>query len=116
MLHLENDPVQCVAIIVDDIDKYSAAWAKVFAVDKPKVITTDAPGIAQTKYEGRPSNAGAKMAFLFARNIWIKLIEPIGPDSVWAEFLRTHGPGVHHISWEVDDLEQTIGQLGLKQA
>jgi methylmalonyl-CoA/ethylmalonyl-CoA epimerase len=41
----------------------------------------------------------------------LELLCPYRDDSVIARFLRERGPGVHHVSFEVEDLDQAIAEL-----
>lgn len=41
----------------------------------------------------------------------IELLEPTSPDSPIARFLEKNGPGIHHIAYEVPDIEAAIAQL-----
>ena len=43
--------------------------------------------------------------------IRFELIEPLGEESFVARFLRERGPGVHHITIEVTDMEQAATVL-----
>ena len=110
---MKDTAITQIALIVNDIEKYAAAWAKVFGVETPKWFMTDGKDKAHTKYEGKDSDARAKLAFLHAKNITVELIEPVGPDSVWMEHLKRHGPSVHHIALDAPDMQQTISKLGL---
>jgi methylmalonyl-CoA/ethylmalonyl-CoA epimerase len=38
----------------------------------------------------------------------IELVQPSEPDSPIAKFLESKGPGIHHICFEVDDIEAEI--------
>ena len=40
-----------------------------------------------TTYRGKPSDAKAKLTFFQLENITIELIEPVGENSTWKEFL-----------------------------
>lgn len=110
---MRDTAITQIAIIVDDIEKYAAAWAKVFGVETPTWFITDGKDKAHTKYEGKDTDARAKLAFIQAKNITIELIEPVGEGSVWMEHLKKHGPSVHHIAMDAPDMRQTIGKLGL---
>ena len=35
----------------------------------------------------------------------------LSPDGVMAKFIETRGEGIHHISWEVDDMDRTVKEL-----
>ncbi len=54
---------------------------------------------------------GVIVAFMPAGRSEIELVEPIAEDSSVARFLGKHGPGIHHICLEVDDLEATLARL-----
>lgn len=38
----------------------------------------------------------------------LELIEPISPDSFLADYLDRHGPGLHHVTLEVADIDRVI--------
>lgn len=44
----------------------------------------------------------------------VELIESRGPSSAIAKFIEKKGEGIHHISFEVDDLEKELERLGGK--
>jgi methylmalonyl-CoA/ethylmalonyl-CoA epimerase len=52
-----------------------------------------------------------KVAFFAVGESRIELLEATSPDSPVAKFLEKNGPGVHHLAYEVDDLEQRLAQL-----
>lgn len=41
----------------------------------------------------------------------VQLVSPIGPGAV-ATHLRTHGEGLHHVCFKVDDVRRTLDRLG----
>jgi methylmalonyl-CoA/ethylmalonyl-CoA epimerase len=38
----------------------------------------------------------------------VELVEPTGPDSPVAKFIAKRGAGIHHLAWEVADLEAAL--------
>ena len=48
---------------------------------------------------------------LFAGLQRVELVEPAAPDSPVAGFLRKRGGGIHHVAWNVDDIESAIARL-----
>jgi methylmalonyl-CoA/ethylmalonyl-CoA epimerase len=52
-----------------------------------------------------------KVAFFVVGESRIELLEPTAADSPVARFLEKHGPGVHHVAYEVADLGQRLAQL-----
>jgi methylmalonyl-CoA/ethylmalonyl-CoA epimerase len=41
----------------------------------------------------------------------VELVQPTRPDSPVGRFLERHGEGVHHVAFEVDDLEAALREL-----
>lgn len=52
-----------------------------------------------------------KVAFFAVGESRIELLEPTGPDSPVAKFLDKHGPGIHHLAYEVSNLDQRLAAL-----
>ena len=57
------------------------------------------------------SEQKVKVAFFVIGDSRIELLEPTGPDSPVAKFLEKNGPGIHHIAYEVDDLQLRLKNL-----
>lgn len=41
----------------------------------------------------------------------LELLEPTSPDSPIAKFVEKRGPGVHHVTLRVDDIQEALGRL-----
>ncbi len=113
----ENTPVMLskkitqVAIIVKDIDKARNAWAKVLGTEVPEVMVAESHQSRPTLYQGDPSDAKAKLAFFNMDNLQLELIQPLGKKSTWQDFLDTHGEGIHHIAFEVKNIDEVAKKL-----
>lgn len=49
--------------------------------------------------------------FLDAGGAKLELLESLDPDSAVGRYLNRHGEGVHHLAFEVDDLDATMQRL-----
>ena len=70
----------------------------------------EALGLAEAGRETVPGQ-GVVTAFLPVGDTRIELLEPTGPDSPIAKFLAKRGPGVHHVCFAVDDLEDALAEF-----
>ncbi|NOZ13520.1 MAG: methylmalonyl-CoA epimerase [Acidobacteria bacterium] len=52
-----------------------------------------------------------KIAMFQCGEVKIELLEPIGPDSPIGTFLEKKGPGIHHIAYETDSIEEEIASM-----
>lgn len=100
-----------VAIVVEDIEAAAQAWAAVLGVPVPSWHVAGGQPEANTRYRGEPSSATAKLAFFDMGQVRLELIEPDETPSTWREFLNTHGPGIHHIAFNVGNMQEATERL-----
>lgn len=62
------------------------------------------------KTEGVESE-GVKTAFFQVGDSKIELLEATNPDSPIAKYLAKQGPGIHHIAFEVENIEEELLRL-----
>jgi methylmalonyl-CoA epimerase len=41
----------------------------------------------------------------------VELLKPLGPDTPVGRYLAKKGPGIHHVAYQVDDIEATLASL-----
>ena len=41
----------------------------------------------------------------------VELLMPLGPDTPVGKFLAKRGPGMHHVAYQVDDIEAALASL-----
>lgn len=109
---MHHDPglkaVSQVAIVCRDIEATGQRWAELLGTEPPKSFTTE-PGLkTRMVFRGKPSDARCKLAFIKLGQVTIELIQPLGGDSSWQEGLDQNGESVHHIAFDVRDLDKTV--------
>lgn len=52
-----------------------------------------------------------RVAMLVIGESKIELLEPTSADSPLARFIEKNGPGIHHLAYEVEDIEAAIARL-----
>jgi 4-hydroxyphenylpyruvate dioxygenase-like putative hemolysin len=57
------------------------------------------------RVRGTASEVRAMIAWTQLGNVELELIEPRDEESVYAEFLRDKGPGVHHVMFATEDYD-----------
>jgi methylmalonyl-CoA/ethylmalonyl-CoA epimerase len=95
-----------VAIAVPDIELAAAALEKRLGIKAGPVEENTAQGV--------------RLAYIELGNTRIELIEPVSPDSPVAKFLeRNPAGGIHHVSFNVGDLDASLAAAlgaGARQA
>ena len=88
-----------VAIAIEDLDA-----ARVLYVDQLGMQA------AQAEPEHVPGQ-GVRVFVVLARSQRIELLEPTGPETPAGKFLAKRGPGIHHLAFQVPDLQAALDQL-----
>ena len=70
-------------------------------------------GIKPSHTEEVPDQ-GIKAAMIMVGDVEIELIEPTNTESGFAKFLEKKGEGIHHICFEVDDVDKELESLAAK--
>jgi methylmalonyl-CoA/ethylmalonyl-CoA epimerase len=107
----KDKPITQIGLVVDDIEKAARAWSNALGVAIPEIIVTAPVEEARTEYKGESSTARAKLTFFHIGPIMLELIEPLEGNSTWKDHLDSHGPSLHHIAFEVDDIEELLPRL-----
>jgi len=70
-------------------------------------------GMLCMTFKGIEEVAGyqVKVAFFQIGESKIELLEPMSKESIVFEFLTSNGPGIHHIAYEVEDVDAAIKKL-----
>lgn len=103
--HLNLPEPSQVCIVVRDLKKATEYYEQILNIG-PFVfphITYD--GIT---YLGKPSDGYWKMAFARMGTIELELSCPIRPPSIYEDFLNEKGEGLHHIGFDVSNLDEAI--------
>ena len=54
---------------------------------------------------------GVEAALLDVGENHVELLAPLGPDTPVGKFLARQGPGLHHVAYQVSDIEATLRAL-----
>ena len=57
------------------------------------------------------SEQGVDAALLDVGDSHIELLQPLGPDTAVGKFLSRRGPGLHHVAYQVSDIDSTLKAL-----
>jgi methylmalonyl-CoA/ethylmalonyl-CoA epimerase len=82
---------------VEDLDAAQATYERLFGAEVEHRATVEEQGVRAVSLrigEGR-----------------VELLEPLGEDTPVGRFLAKRGPGMHHVAYEVSDLDATLAEL-----
>ena len=100
-----------VAIVCKDVEACSQRWSKMLGMKQSPVRTTLPGREVKLIYHGKPSDGQVKLTFYNTGQAVLELMQPVGGDTAWKDFLDQNGEGVQHVAFQVVDLEKTIQSL-----
>lgn len=89
--------IEHIGIAVNDIKDANKIFKKLFGESCYKVENVESEGV--------------KTSFFKVGNNKIELLEATNEDSPIAKFIKKRGEGIHHIAFDVDDIEKEIIRL-----
>ncbi len=104
-----------VGLVVDDLDAYVKRYEDDFSIG-PWDVHEFIPGkIPNTTLNGKPITQDLKMKSAFCRSFGtqFEIIQPIS-ESIYMDWLREHGPGIHHVAFVLNDYQTIMADLSAK--
>jgi len=94
---VEARGIHHLGIAVDDLDSALATYARLFGAEVEHRATVEAQGV--------------RAASLRIGDSRVELLEPLGEETPVGRFIAKRGPGMHHVAYEVADLDATLAEL-----
>ena len=109
---LFNGVIQ-IGIVVSDVDKALKGYRQLLHVTEWNINHVDTRNGKGANFQnnGEAIQAKAKIAWAMLGNVELELIEPQDQHSLYAEFLREHGPGIHHVMLGTSDYASCLDSM-----
>ena len=89
--------IKQIGFVVDDIERVMDAWKEFGLTDWAGPMEVNGAGTENMTQRDEPIDYTTLVAINGELNVDIELIQPVTDNSAYAEFLREHGPGLHHL-------------------
>ena len=94
---VEARGIHHVGVAVADLDEAVATYERLFG--------------GRLEHRERVEEQGVEAASMKMGESRIELLAALGDDTPVGRFLAKRGPGLHHVAYEVDDVEAALGEL-----
>ena len=89
--------IEHIGLAVNNLDKDAPFWKHVLKISHKGTEVVEDQGVTTDIYDtGRGK---------------VELLEALGENTAVGKFLKNRGPGVHHVCFEVDDINSVIKEL-----
>jgi methylmalonyl-CoA/ethylmalonyl-CoA epimerase len=103
-----------VAVVVRDLDAAMRRYRDGYGVGPWHVYEFNPGNVQHMTRDGQPAEFAMRPALARLGGVFIELIEPLDEESIYAEFLRDRGEGVHHVGLAAPDYATASGSLEAK--
>ncbi|MBA3736893.1 MAG: methylmalonyl-CoA epimerase [Actinobacteria bacterium] len=84
-------------VAVEDLDSALETYERLFG--------------AEVEHQATVDDQGVRAASLRIGDGRVELLQALGEDTPVGRFLAKRGPGMHHVAYEVSDLQATLAEL-----
>ena len=92
------------AFVARDLEAVSAFWR---GLGFPAIEVTHGP-LRDPVYRGQPGRFDQELGWQRHGSVVYEWVRPLAGPSVYDEFLESHGEGVHHLGFDVPDLDAAL--------
>lgn len=110
-----------VAYVVPDLDEALRAYHDAYGWGPWKVFRYEPPNLRDLRVKGRPAGFTWLGAETLVGSTNFELLQPLGSDGVFAEWLEDHGLGAHHLAYcaatldEADEMHRMLEAAGAEE-
>ena len=94
---MEARGIHHLGVAVDDLDAALDTYGRLFG--------------AEVEHRATVEDQGVRAASVRIGDGRVELLEPLAEDTPVGRFLAKRGPGMHHVAYEVADLDATLAEL-----
>ena len=115
---LSSTSIIKVIVVTDNLERTAFAYKALFGTGKaPEEGAHNTIQTPYTIYKGKPiTDTPMKVESVFSDNFWFEIIQPLGDNDPWADWLKTHGTSIYSVclltNGPLEEDEERMKQAG----
>lgn len=106
---ISNVELDQIGIVVHDLRSVTEELTRLFGIGPFRIFEWPIEGVdAQATYHGQPGNFRLLLAFVTVGKVQIEIVQPLEGQNIYSDFLRDHGPGLHHFRLSIPGFEKGV--------
>jgi methylmalonyl-CoA/ethylmalonyl-CoA epimerase len=97
-----------VAVVVPDCDAAVKKYADEYGIGPWQIMEFNPETVKDMIIRDERVDYAMRLAVCDIGGVQWEIIEPKDDKSIYAEFLKKHGPGLHHVAFGTDDYDETM--------
>jgi hypothetical protein len=100
-----------VGIIVEDVEKTARKLEELIGIGPFEILE---PDYRDLTFRGKVGKFKMKLALAKAGPVQIELMQPLQGETIYEDFVKRKGYGLHHLGIKTEDMEQTVKEMKSK--
>jgi methylmalonyl-CoA/ethylmalonyl-CoA epimerase len=106
---VDNVELDQIGIVVHDLHSVTRELTRLFGIGPFRIFEWPIEGVdPQATYHGQPGKFRLLLAFVTVGKIQIEIVQPLEGQNIYSDFLRDHGPGLHHFRLSIPGFEKGV--------
>src|SRR5437016_4432956 len=102
-----------IGIVVPDLNRVTELLGSLFGIGPFRFIEWPNRTDSKYWYRGEEQKIKIRQAFVQVGNLELEFIQPVeGERNAYREFLEERGGGIHHLLFEVEDMDAVVSAVG----
>ena len=102
---IKVDGISQIAIAVSNLEEVAVNFWEIMGIGPWMIFIWEAPLVYDRKYKGALSEAREKIAITQVGDCWLELVQPVEGASIYADHIKEHGEGYHHLQFLTEDVD-----------
>ena len=94
---LSSTAIVKIIVVTDDLERTAGAYERLLGTDRKMEEPGEHRTVREpyTRYLGKPiTDTPMKVKSVLTENFWFEIIQPLGDNDPWADWLKRHGPSI----------------------
>jgi methylmalonyl-CoA/ethylmalonyl-CoA epimerase len=101
-----------IGIVVPDLNQTTELLTSLFGIGPFRLVEWPTSPESEYRFRGTRERIRISQAFVQLGNVEIELIQPVeGERNAYKQFLNQTGGGIHHVLFEVSDIDPVLQEL-----
>jgi methylmalonyl-CoA/ethylmalonyl-CoA epimerase len=101
-----------IGIVVNDLHTFTQELTRLFGIGPFRIFEWPLAGVdPQATYHGQPASFRLLLAFVTVGKIQLEIVQPLEGQNIYSDFLRDHGPGIHHFRLTIPGFDKGVEAL-----
>ena len=101
-----------IGIVVHDVVAFTQQLTRLFGLGPFRIFEWPLEGVdPKATYHGQPGNYRLLLAFATLGKIQLEIVQPLEGQNIYSDFLRDHGPGLHHFRLTIPEFDSAINSM-----